>query len=221
MRIVRHQPSSTWLPCITISLVHKYDLFFGQMQLKWNTGSLVKLSATQCYLPSDIKDSVELRMQRNVQNVPVETLGIEFAGQFITVTSPDEVNLACVLACAYHNLLVRENINDAQYGPYELTPVNSPRCTQQESIGDTDGNVSKFEVVSDTRRPRCKRQSNKTREKTDALTKQIVQGLEQWDEEVHGDQVVYDDTYEQNEDLVPWRMERRTDWAIEKYGYYY
>lgn len=32
-----------------------------------------------------------------------------------------------------------------------------------------------------------------------------------WDEELHGDQVVYDATYEQNEELVPWLMHKDAD----------
>ena len=41
-----------------------------------------------------------------------------------------------------------------------------------------------------------------------------------WDEELHGDQFVYDAEFEMNETLVPWEQERRSDWTIERWGFY-
>ena len=38
---------------------------------------------------------------------------------------------------------------------------------------------------------------------------------EQWCEETSGDQTIYDATYEQNEDLVPWMQTRCKHWGVE------
>jgi hypothetical protein len=43
---------------------------------------------------------------------------------------------------------------------------------------------------------------------------------EEWDEELLGERLVFDDKYEMNEDLVPWKQERRNDWNIERWGLY-
>ena len=40
----------------------------------------------------------------------------------------------------------------------------------------------------------------------------------EWDEELHGERVVFDSTFEINEDLVPWLMNPE-NWE-EKYGMY-
>ena len=41
-----------------------------------------------------------------------------------------------------------------------------------------------------------------------------------WDEEEHGEQQVYDAEFERHEELVPWNMMKRKEWAEEKYGLY-
>ena len=41
-----------------------------------------------------------------------------------------------------------------------------------------------------------------------------------WCEERNGNQVVYDETYEQNEDLVPWNQNRFKHWGLEQWGMY-
>ena len=56
-------------------------------------------------------------------------------------------------------------------------------------------------------RARYKRSKVKAREETGDIAHEIVEGLSESDAEVHGEQVVYDATYEMNEDLVPWNME--------------
>lgn len=187
----------------------------------------MKLSATQCYLPSDIEDSVMRRLERNARNVPVTKLGIDFAGQFIAISSPDEVHLACLLACAYHNSLVRENFSDAAYGPYETVDIDCPVTSNKTSdltsgVTSSEMNIGHWEAVSENcrRRPRYKYLNAKVRGKNGDITDEIVDGLSEWDSEVRGERVVYDATYEMNEDLVPWMMERNSDWAVEKFGYY-
>lgn len=42
----------------------------------------------------------------------------------------------------------------------------------------------------------------------------------EWCEETSGDQIVYDATYEQNEDLVPWNQNRHKHWGVEQWGMY-
>ena len=71
-----------------------------------------------------------------------------------------------------------------------------------------DAKISREEI---TNKKTNKRQFQKSHKKSH-------QADDSWDEEVHGDRVIYDTTYEMNENLVPWLM-RPTEWE-DKYGFY-
>ena len=68
-------------------------------------GRGLKLSATQCYLATDVEENLRKLYETNA-------LSISFSGETIPICSQDELRLASVLACAYHNSLVRENIEE-------------------------------------------------------------------------------------------------------------
>lgn len=160
-------------------------------------------------------------LERHAHNVPALKAGIAFAGEYIPVSSADEVRLACMLVCAYHNSLVRENIGDSSYGP--LSPEDDSRQEECGGLGTEETNPTAhaprnedWAVVSKTRRGKGSSRSQLRKDVKDSLS----DGLSEWDAEAMGEQVVYDATFEMNADLVPWRMERRDDWAIERYGYY-
>jgi hypothetical protein len=71
-----------------------------------------------------------------------------------------------------------------------------------------DAKISSEEI---TNKKTNKRQFQKPHKKSH-------QADDSWDEDVHGERVVYDTTYEMNENLVPWLM-RPGEWE-DKYGLY-
>lgn len=185
------------------------------MILKWNNGRVVKLAATQCFLASDVEERVLSMLERHANTLPVLKLGVVFCNQFVPVSTPDEVRLACVLVCAHHNELVRGNVGDATYGPY-MNDVDYESKRKLHVNATEDAKTHGWAVVA-TRSVRKDVGKDVRIKRVATPTKTAA---DQWDEELHGERVVYDETFEMNEDLVPWNMERHTDWAIEKYGYY-
>jgi len=153
------------------------------------------LSATQCYSATDVETVLRARYKANA-------LSIDFAGETIPICSPEELRLASVLACAYHNSLVRENMQDASYEPYREETVSEQKWTK---------------VVRNRHRRHTK---HERAEMSNEITASGEDTNEDWDEEAQGERVVYDATYEVNEDLVPWRQERCHHWGIERWGLY-
>lgn len=159
------------------------------MRLTLNDGHCIALSATRCYCPSDLQSSLAKYVQTNT----TRTLLVDFAGEYVPVKSDDQLRMVCMLACAYHNHLVRSNIQDPTYDTYKAPP-----------------DVGAWQTAKPKRRARRVR----------AMTPEPPRPPEEWDEELLGERLVFDDKYEMNEDLVPWKQERRNDWNIERWGLY-
>ena len=67
----------------------------------------LNLSATQCYCPSHVEEML-YKYADSTGNI--ECVFIDFSGENIPLISATEVRLASSMACAYHNALVRGNI---------------------------------------------------------------------------------------------------------------
>jgi len=115
---------------------------------------------------------------------------IEFENKKIALSNGEQIGIIAELASCYHNALVHENLKGEKdlYGN-SYTPDDWPEPQP---------------ISSDVPEPKIK-VTHRNFEK------------DHWDEELNGERVVYDSSYEINEDLVPWKMEK--DWE-EKYGLY-
>jgi len=70
-------------------------------------GKLVMLPGTACVTEAFVAGL----MQAHVRvDGTVETLCLDFAGESVPLCDAAELRLAAVLLCAYHNSLVRQNI---------------------------------------------------------------------------------------------------------------
>ena len=95
----------------------------------------------------------------------------------------------------------------------------------EDTICSKDEVPETWKKIVTHRKPHSKRQSQKmlrsdSRDDWDASQGDWDASQGDWDEETQGDQVVYDASYECNEDLVPWRQERCMHWGIERWGLY-
>jgi len=66
--------------------------------------SLVHLSACQCYSAEVLRNMLEDKLRHSQQ------LCVDFCGEMIPLCGVEEVSLCASLLSAYHNSLVRENI---------------------------------------------------------------------------------------------------------------
>jgi len=165
------------------------------MKIKERGGKAVRMSGTQCYSATDIEEELRRRFEKH-------SLFIDFSGENIPLCTREELRLASVLVCAYHNALVRESIQDPTYEPYKADDTEDPKEEEEEGHWKK---VSNYRL----RRPKGK----KLQEREEHL-------LDEWDEEAQGERVVFDPNYEVNADLVPWRQERCLHWGIERWGLY-
>ena len=122
---------------------------------------------------------------------PETKLKIDFCGEYIPF---DECHaeLVAQLTTAYHNSSVRDNVTGSSgKNPYE------PYQEMDAKFADDDAEEALRESDEED-----------------------LEGSDCWDEERDGEQQVYDAEYEKHEELVPWNMMQRRDWAEEKYGFY-
>lgn len=65
---------------------------------------LVHLSASQCYSAEVLRSMIEDKLRHSQQ------LCLDFCGEMIPLCGVEEISLSASLLSAYHNSLVRENI---------------------------------------------------------------------------------------------------------------
>lgn len=112
--------------------------------------------------------------------------------RFYFLSGREEFRLLASLASIYHNLLVEEAL--------KITPE---LC--DDNNGKDEAEHDNFEDFADSTH------SDKFSYKTAQTSFYDNCSENSWDEELHGDQVVYDAEYELNEDLVPWLMNKESD----------
>jgi len=113
----------------------------------------------------------------------VDTLYIEFENMRIPVCHEAELRIVAQLAAAYNNAIIEQNIRcqkDLYSQPYSQATREVP------------------EPVSPASSP-CQLTRELTHNLSTAMDKL-------WDEEMHGEQVVYDEHYEQNADIDPFML---------------
>lgn len=170
------------------------------MRLTLNDGHVIPLSATQCHCPLDVC----AKLGKYVKPGSARLLLVDFAGEYIPVRTDDELRIVSMLACAYHNQLVRANVQDPTYEPYKPPPETGAWQTQKSKWRVRRVQASEPEPPQPPQPP----------------PPPPPQPQAEWDEELLGERVVFDQSFEMNEDLVPWKQERRNDWNIERWGLY-
>jgi hypothetical protein len=142
---------------------------------------------------------------------------IEFENTKIPVTDKSEIRVLSQMAAAYHNACLAHNLQYERdlyglpYSKHEIqetseTPEITEKVKQSEKREEMRGN-------RDIEKPKSYK-PNVQRRKRDRGSPPI----KDWDEELQGERLVYDQDFQLNEDLVPWLMDSRA-WE-EKYGLY-
>lgn len=184
------------------------------------------LGKTQEYV--DTEDFICAMMQHAKPCGSINNVFVDFENTQILVSNVAEVRVVAQLAAAYYNATLAQNLSCQKdlYGtPYTqaetpsgaLEKPRAPTCTPGASAkqaGADAANVKCTVAISPSARTaglsgrNSHKKTYRRREQQNAV----------WDEEMHGDRIVYDNTYEINEHLVPWLMNPE-QWE-EKYGLY-
>jgi hypothetical protein len=145
----------------------------------------------------DASDVLNLMKKHVAADGSVENLHVECAQAKIQVLHASELRIVAGLAAAYHNSVVTENFK------YERD-LYGRSYTLEEDASQAPTDKTDTSSVAE----------NKARSKTGRNNKRTE--THDWDEELKGDRFVFDVSYEQNEDLLPWQDIRHE----EKYGWY-
>jgi hypothetical protein len=157
-------------------------------------------SGPKAYRPLDLsaqtfcdEESILAQLQNHVRDDDtIETVYVEMEGEKVPVVHAAELRVVAKLACIYHNALI------ASACQHELDLYRQP-YTVHENLYDEPEITDAVPVGPE------KTANNKEEE-------------DSWDEEMHGEQRVYDETWEMNEDLVPWNNNDLD--TEERYGIY-
>ena len=118
------------------------------------------------------------QLKTHVQkNGNIDTLFVQMDNTNIPIKHENELDLVSKMAVAYHNSLLETNVKCQK-------DLYGNSYTQLSTDEDKLENFDNF-ILSDSDQ---------------------YSDAESWDSEVDGDRVVYDASFEQNADLVPWEM---------------
>ena len=124
----------------------------------------------------ETEDVINLMQAHVAANGMVDTLYIEFENMKIPICHKSELRIAAQLAAAYNNSIIQENLQcqrDLYYKSYTQTPF----------LNELNFNDDLLTHLHEP--PSTSKDSEK----------------KMWDEEISGEQVVYDAEFEQNEEL--------------------
>ena len=167
----------------------------------------------------DTEDFICAMMQHAKPGGAINNVFIDFENTQILVSNVAEVRVVAQMAAAYYNATLAQNLSCQKdlYGmPYTNTPTDATKSTPVAGAVECANKA----VKSVTGPPRTAGRSGRNYHKHAPKQQQkpVQQQEPGWDEEMHGDRLVYDDTYEINEHLVPWLM--NPDKWEERYGLY-
>jgi len=144
----------------------------------------------------------------------VDNMFIDFENTQIPVSNVSEIRVIAQMAAAYQNACLAQNLCDQRdlsgnnYG-FDASNDSGKTNTNENIVNDVN------KALYTTVQPKKKFIKNKN---TMSCEGKKTSDKNTWDEEMHGEQIVYDVHYEINEHLVPWLMDP-TAWE-EKYGLY-
>ena len=131
----------------------------------------------------ETEDILELMEQYVKTNGLVDTLYVEYLNMKIPICDRNEFRIVAQMAAAYNNSIIEENLRcqrDLANEPY----IYEAETKRKNEIFSLMASEETLETLEDSK---------------------AVLDTE-WNEELHGVQVVYDKEYEQNEDLIPWLL---------------
>jgi|688.fasta_scaffold498882_2 hypothetical protein len=150
----------------------------------------------------------------------IDNMFIEFENTKIPICSQHECRIIAQMVAAYHNACLATTLSSQTdlygkaYTP-ENTLLNEDKLfwMKADNLKQTRQSNTKRKLNENTKKnPRERNNSHRMSNKTD------TDHESSWDEEIHGDRLVFDANYEMNENLVPWLM-RPNEWE-DKYGCY-
>lgn len=138
------------------------------------------------------EESILQQLQKHVrEDDNIDTVCVEMEGQTVPVVHACELRLVAKLACIYHNALIESACKR------ELDLYNLSYSVREESHDE------QFETTDAAPEQPATKHSDEE---------------DSWDEEMHGEQRVYDETWEMNADLLPWNKNDLD--TEERYGIY-
>jgi hypothetical protein len=149
----------------------------------------------------DTEDVLKAMSQHIKPDGLIHNMFIEFENTNIPVYSQDECRIVAHMAAAYYNACLAKTLSSEK-------DLYGKSYTQSNNLDSED---KLFWInQNETEKIKTHKSGNKNKKENNSDT--------EWDEELHGERLVYDATFEMNENLVPWLM-RPGDWE-EKYGMY-
>lgn len=143
-------------------------------------------------------------------NGTIKNMYVDFENTRVPVSKAEEIRIVAQLAAAYHNsalecvLKGEKDLHGNSYTP-NVWPEPQALFSDKEKF-ETDAKGQGYWTQICKKRYAKPLKHNTTHSKEDS-----------WDEELYGERVVYDESFEMNEDLVPWKTNKRWE---EKFGYY-
>jgi tRNA U55 pseudouridine synthase TruB len=161
------------------------------------------------------EDVLRLMRKHVAADGSVDGLLVQFENTSIAVTRDEEMQMVAHLAAAHNNALVDEHFK------HEKGLDRMPYTCSEADSSEADSSVYYQQQVQEepknsqpsTRAPTATSNKNEMHKDGSKLHNAT---REQWDEEVNGDRFVYDEGYQQHEDLLPWRDVRKE----EQFGWY-
>lgn len=119
----------------------------------------------------------------------VHTLYIEFESMQVPICHEGELRVVAQLAAAYNNAIIEQNVR-CQKDLYGESYERGARVFESASAGKFGKDLTRSQTDPSPLSPPL------------ATEKSRAEG--EWDEELHGEQIVYDEFYEQNADISTW-----------------
>jgi hypothetical protein len=159
----------------------------------------------------------------------VHNMYVDFENTQIPVTHISEIRVLSQMAAAYHNACLAQNLATEKdlYGmPYDAakwpeieTEERVAECSDIVADKGDDTVTDRSHDVKVKRKQRADQSVRAIRSTALGPPQQQQKSTEtHWDEELHGERLVFDSSFEINEHLVPWLMDP-DNWT-EKYGMY-
>ena len=180
-----------------------------------NSAVRLLISDTQSFV--DTEDVLHAMYKHVRENGLVENMFIEFENTKIPICHESELRIVAHMATAYYNACLAKTLSsEKDLSGNSYTPHTPPHTASNlNNILDSEDKFF-FPETNTTQT-----QKNKNRNKKRLVQESNVSCEENtgvWDEEKQGDRLVYDASYQMNEDLVPW-LTNPEKWQ-EKYGLY-
>ena len=184
-----------------------------------NSAVRLLISDTQSFV--DTEDVLHAMYKHVRENGLVENMFIEFENTKIPICHESELRIVAHMATAYYNACLAKTLSsEKDLSGNSYTPHTSPH-TSPHTPRNLDNKLDSEDKFFFPETNKTQTQKNKNRNKKRLVQESNVSCEENtgvWDEEKQGDRLVYDASYQMNEDLVPWLMNPE-EWQ-EKYGLY-